>query len=115
MGRAYVLGVNIFKSAVQGRFGGAGGARRSVKDIRIDIAAVQYAKEVDEGDSKGTLGSENQFTGVGYKRPREGEETDISVLSRDVLLTSKVCRRFHNCLAIVGSSPGCLHLDSGKP
>jgi len=101
--RALAAGVSICKSAVPGRFGGATGARRKVPEIRADIISVEYAKELDDCRSAAA--------GMEQSRKRCHTEVDGSLLSLDAILSSKVCRRFHNCLAIVGSSPGCLHLE----
>merc|ERR1712190_227427 len=47
--RAALAGVSIYRAAtVQGRFGGACGARKKVGEIRADIVAVESAREIDE-------------------------------------------------------------------
>merc|ERR1712003_549096 len=102
-------GVSIYRAAtVKGRFGGSVGARKKVSEIRSDIVTVECAREVDNASfGSGSVNSSQQS-----KRPLEHDHNDDSedFLSRDALLTANVCRRFHNRLAIVGSSPGCIVL-----
>jgi len=136
--RAIAAGVNIFKSAVQGRFGGAAGARKKLADIRADIVALEYAKEVDDHGIGGVASAWEPTaeiragsTSAGCTREHENGCVDAAVLGRphkrqrseveaagfvtpDALLSAKVCRGFHNRLAIVGSSPGCLHLGKRR-
>jgi hypothetical protein len=105
--RARSVGVSITRVlTVEGRFGGTQGARRKLADIRADVVNMEYAREVDEKDSANLV------------RSSSGKRSYIdaavgSTLSAEVLLSHKVCRRFHNVLAIVGASPGFLRLGSG--
>merc|ERR1719291_962377 len=96
---------------VQGRLGGASGARRKLAEIRTDIASVEYAKEVDESScNSDSLATEGL---AGIKRLHSELGDSAGLLSPDTLLSHKVSRRFQNRLAIVGASPGCLHFHDG--
>merc|ERR1712190_472392 len=122
--RAALAGVSIYRAAtVQGRFGGACGARKKVAEIRADIVAVESAREIDEmpstcnGTSElvRTPGSHSiESTSSSEKKRPYADVESMALVSRDSLLTSKVCRKFHNRLAIVGSSPGSLCLGKAS-
>eukprot|EP00439_Symbiodinium_sp_Y106_P007982 s3647_g1.t1 len=96
------VGVSIYRSIVNGRFGGPHGARRPLAEIRTAIVAVQYAKEVDDQRCQGQAACDLSCRTT---------ETSAA-LTADLLVSHKVCKRFRNCLAVVGASPGHICLDA---
>lgn len=117
--RANDLGINLFRSVtIEGRFGGSVGARKPVAEIRAAIVALQYSNEIDKQDSlrERANGSEESSTlrpQQSLKRPAPSEDGAMrSILSREAIASHQVCRRFHNRIAIVGASPGMIHLGA---
>merc|ERR1712187_377403 len=100
--RACALGVDICKDGTS--------ERRPLAEIKVDIKATECPRMV-------TMNADLSYGfGIGNgnrKRPREGVDAEISgLVSPELLETHEVCCRFHNYLAIVGASPGHLHLGN---